>query len=72
MHRDPRSPNPMEKPSVCGTAAMAGTVYSAEVAQPTAATKKALANDIERLASAATSAAFAELELPHTRGQLKN
>lgn len=38
----------------------AGTVYSAEVAQLTEATKKALAEYIERRASAATSQALAE------------
>ena len=38
----------------------AGTVYSAEVAQLTEATKKALADYIERRASAATSQALAE------------
>ena len=38
----------------------AGTVYSAEVAQLTEATKKALAEYIERRASAATSHALAE------------
>ena len=37
-----------------------GTVYSAEVAQLTEATKKALADYIERRASAATSQALAE------------
>lgn len=40
--------------------AAAGTVYSAEVAQLTEATKKALAEYIERRASAATSQALAE------------
>jgi hypothetical protein len=38
----------------------AGTVYSAEVAQLTEATKKALADYIERRASAATAQALAE------------
>lgn len=38
----------------------AGTVYSAEVAQLTEATKKALADYIERRASAATTQALAE------------
>ena len=38
----------------------AGTVYSAEVAQLTEATKKALAEYIERRASAATTQALAE------------
>ena len=38
----------------------AGTVYSAEVAQLTGATKKALADYIERRASAATTQALAE------------
>jgi len=38
----------------------AGTVYSAEVAQLTEATKKALANYIERRASASTTQALAE------------
>ena len=38
----------------------AGTLYSAEVAQLTEATKKALAEYIERRASAATSQALAE------------
>ena len=38
----------------------AGTVYSAEVAQLTDATKKALADYIERRASAATTQALAE------------
>jgi len=38
----------------------AGTVYSAEVAQLTEATKKALADYIERRASAATTMALAE------------
>lgn len=38
----------------------AGTVYSAEVAQLTEATKKALADYIERRASAATTTALAE------------
>ena len=40
--------------------AAAGTVYSAEVAQLTEATKKALADYIERRASAATAQALAE------------
>ena len=40
--------------------AAAGTVYSAEVAQLTEATKKALADYIERRASAATTQALAE------------
>jgi hypothetical protein len=40
--------------------AAAGTVYSAEVAQLTKATKKALADYIERRASAATAQALAE------------
>ena len=40
--------------------AAAGTVYSAEVAQLTEATKKALAEYIERRASAATRQALAE------------
>jgi len=38
----------------------AGTVYSAEIAQLTEATKKALAEYIERRASAATTQALAE------------
>ena len=38
----------------------AGTIYSAEVAQLTEATKKALADYIERRASAATTQALAE------------
>lgn len=40
--------------------ATAGTVYSAEVAQLTEATKKALADYIERRASAATTQALAD------------
>ena len=40
--------------------AAAGTVYSAEVAQLTEATKKALADYIERRATAATAQALAE------------
>ena len=46
--------------SAAAALATAGTVYSAEVAQLTEATKKALADYIERRASAATTQALGE------------
>jgi hypothetical protein len=46
--------------SAAASLTAAGTVYSAEVAQLTEATKKALAEYIERRASAATTQALAE------------
>ena len=46
--------------SAAATLAAAGTIYSAEVAQLTEATKKALADYIERRASASTAQALAD------------
>ena len=52
--------NTMRLESAAGALVTAGTTYSAEVAQLTDATKKALADYIERRASATTAQALAD------------